>query len=52
MALFKILRGDSSKLFDENGNISLGVPFNDGYCYFTPDTKRFYIDWLDETNGE
>ena len=52
MALFKILRGNSSKLFDANGNISSTVPFNDGYCYFTPDNKKFYIDWLDESNGE
>lgn len=52
MALFKILRGNSSKLFDANGNISSTVPFNDGYCYFTPDNKKFYIDWLDESNGQ
>ena len=50
MALFKILRGNSSNLFDENGNISSTVPFNDGYCYFTPDNKKFYIDWLDKSN--
>lgn len=52
MALFKILRGNSSKLFDVNGNISSAVPFNDGYCYFTPDNKKFYIDWLDESNKQ
>lgn len=52
MALFKILRGNSSKLFDEKGNISTAVPFNDGYCYFTPDNKKFYIDWLDESNKQ
>ena len=52
MALFKILRGNSSKLFDANGNISSTVPFNDGYCYFTPDNKKFYIDWLDELGGQ
>lgn len=52
MALFKILRGNSSKLFDANGNISSTVPFNDGYCYFTPDNKKFYIDWLDESNKQ
>lgn len=52
MALFKILRGNSSKLFDSSGNISTAVPFNDGYCYFTPDNKKFYIDWLDESNGQ
>ena len=52
MALFKILRGNSSKLFDTSGGISSTVPFNDGYCYFTPDNKKFYIDWLDESNGQ
>ena len=52
MALFKILRGNSSKLFDTSGGISSTVPFNDGYCYFTPDNKKFYIDWLDESNRQ
>ena len=52
MALFKILRGNSSKLFNSSGGISDTVPFNDGYCYFTPDNKKFYIDWLDESNGQ
>ena len=52
MALFKILRGNSSKLFNSNGSISSTVPFNDGYCYFTPDNKKFYIDWLDESKGQ
>lgn len=52
MALFKILRGNSSKLFNSNGSISSAVPFNDGYCYFTPDNKKFYIDQLDESGGQ
>lgn len=52
MALFKILRGNSSKLFNSSGGISSTVPFNDGYCYFTPDNKKFYIDWLDESKGQ
>ena len=52
MALFKILRGNSSKLFNSSGGISSAVPFNDGYCYFTPDNKKFYIDWLDESKGQ
>ena len=52
MALFKILRGNSSKLFNSSGGISSTVPFNDGYCYFTPDNKKFYIDWLDGLNGQ
>ena len=37
MALFKILRGPSSNLKD--------LPLKDGYCYFTPDTGLFYIDY-------
>lgn len=43
MALFKILKGDSSR-------ISTSVtPFHDGYAYFTPDDGGFYID--SEDNG-
>lgn len=37
MALFKILRGSSSSLKD--------LPLKDGFCYFTPDTGLFYIDY-------
>lgn len=37
MALFKILRGPSSGLKD--------LPINDGWCYYTPDTGLFYIDY-------
>ena len=37
MALFKILRGPSSELSK--------MPINDGYCYFTPDTGLFHIDY-------
>ena len=36
MALFKILRGDSSRLSS--------AALNDGFAYFTPDNGRFYID--------
>ena len=36
MALFKILRGDSSRLS--------AAALNDGFAYFTPDNGRFYID--------
>ena len=44
MALFKILKGDSSR-------ISTDVPpFHDGDAYFTPDDGGFYID--SEDNGE
>ena len=44
MALFKILRGDSSRIDLET------TPFHDGYAYFTPDDGGFYID--SEVNGE
>jgi hypothetical protein len=38
MSLFKILRGDSSR-------ISMDVTeFHEGYAYFTPDDGGFYID--------
>lgn len=38
MALFKILKGDSSR-------ISVDItPFHDGYAYFTPDDGALYID--------
>lgn len=37
MALFKILRGPSSELTK--------LPINDGWCYFTPDTGLFHIDY-------
>lgn len=43
MALFKILKGDSSRI-DTNT-----TPFHDGYAYFTPDDGGFYID--SEDNG-
>lgn len=38
MALFKILRGKSSKISIDD------TPFHDGYAYFTPDDGGFYID--------
>ena len=44
MALFKILKGDSSRLSTDV------TPFHDGYAYFTPDDGGFYID--SEDNGE
>ena len=43
MALFKILKGDSSRISME------ATPFHDGYAYFTPDDGGFYID--SEDNG-
>lgn len=44
MALFKILKGDSSRISTDV------TPFHDGYAYFTPDDGVFYID--SEDNGE
>lgn len=44
MALFKILKGDSSRI-----DTSV-TPFHDGYAYFTPDDGGFYIDSID--NGK
>ena len=43
MALFKILKGDSSRIGVET------TPFHDGYAYFTPNNRRLYIDA--EENG-
>lgn len=46
MSLFKVLKGDSSR-------ISLDVtPFHDGWCYYTNDDGGFYIDSLDENGAE
>lgn len=44
MSLFKILRGDSSRIDTDT------TPFHDGYAYFTPDDGKFYIDAV--VNGE
>lgn len=44
MALFKILKGDSSRISTDV------TPFHDGYAYFTPDDGGFYIN--SEDNGE
>lgn len=41
MALFKILRGSSSKISTST------TPFHDGYAYFTVDDGGFYIDATD-----
>lgn len=38
MALFKILRGNSSRIDTST------TPFHDGYAYFTPNDGKFYID--------
>lgn len=42
MSLFKILKGDSSRI-----DTSV-TPFHDGYAYFTPDDGGFYIDSEDD----
>ena len=42
MALFKILKGNSENLSAQKAK--------EGYCYFTPDTGRFYIDIAGEGN--
>jgi len=44
MALFKILKGDSSRID------LVTTPFHDGWVYFTPDDGGLYID--SEDNGE
>lgn len=46
MALFKILSG-----YSENLNMD-SVPFHEGYCYFTKDNQKLYIDYLDENNEQ
>ena len=43
MALFKISRG---------GYSNLPSALNDGWAYFTPDNKGFYIDVVNEINGQ
>ena len=44
MALFKILKGDSSRIGTDV------TEFHEGYAYFTPDDGGFYIDAV--TRGE
>ena len=46
MSLFKILKGDSSRISLE------ATPFHDGWCYFTDDDGRFYIDSAGEDGTE
>lgn len=43
MALFKIFKGNSS---------GLPTAYNDGYAYFTYDDGKFYIDYLNKSDGE
>lgn len=46
MALFKILKGNSDKL-----DIT-STPFNEGYCYFTKDEQKLYVDYLDDEGNQ
>ena len=47
MALFKILRGESSAFTADLQSINVYPEFHDGYCYFIADTGLFYIDYDD-----
>ena len=42
MALFKIFRGKKA---------NLPTSYNDGYCYFTTDDGKFYIDTTNDSSG-
>lgn len=42
MALFKINKGSKK---------NLPTTYNDGYCYFTTDDGKFYIDTSDDETG-
>ena len=42
MALFKILRGSKDNLI--NKRVDSTKYIHDGYCYFTPEDGKFYID--------
>lgn len=46
MALFKIFKGNSSKLplGTQSQLTNASLPYQEGFAYFTPDTGRFYID--------
>lgn len=52
MALFKILRGNSSSLFNADGSISNDPKWTDGYAYYCKDTHDFYIDHLDSSGKQ
>lgn len=43
MGLFKILKGDSSRIAMET------TPFHEGYAYYCADNDKFYVD--SETDG-
>ena len=47
MALFKIYKGLSGSLKDKN-NQNLDQLTHEGYCYFTTDDGKFYIDIVDK----
>lgn len=46
MALFKILKGDSSRISTDV------TPFHDGYAYLTSDDGSFYIDSADQNGNK
>jgi hypothetical protein len=46
MALFKIYKGLSSDF--NNSNNSVNSLTHEGYCYFTTDDGKFYIDIVDK----
>lgn len=43
MSLFKILKGDSSRISLDR------TPFHDGWCYFTNDDGGFFIDSIGDS---
>lgn len=54
MALFKILKGSNKALFttptgQENNSDHPSKKTVQGYCYFTPDNGKFYIDVADSS---
>lgn len=48
MALFKILQGTVNNLNATNDDGSAKVPYHEGYCYFTTDEGKLYIDAVDK----
>lgn len=47
MALFKILKGDSSNFATDLSAATVAPPWHNGYCYYVEDNGKLYIDWLD-----
>lgn len=59
MALFKILKGEQENRLREVDDQNY-QELKEGYCYFSTDTKKFYVDlktatpneeWLDENEN-